>query len=269
MGAEHIKTEIDEQRERGSVCTILVFVLLPLVQLTVFIIFSSRNHVDADDVVILGDDRQISTEVEDELFLRYRLYFFEESFELFSLFIFNGLYWRYMLMFFPQLKSTSDMVAQLARPLAYALLALITVFLALSSFTFAVYSTKYFGWHAAVPTLLRAVAIAQGNAPRYELFQTNPQAFTILVFAIFVFVTLVLNNLALAIMVSYSKETDLNKSQQYHKQWQNQSWQIKKQGGADNGKDTSFNPARAGSRFWVETDGTKEKSKLKKKDVST
>ncbi|CAK0884962.1 unnamed protein product, partial [Prorocentrum cordatum] len=266
--AEHMKKEIDEQREHGSVCTLIVFLLLPLVQLAVFIMFCLRNSVDADDMVTVSD-KQISADVEDELFRRYRLQYFEEGLQLLLLFAVNALYWRYLLMFFPELQSTSNMAAQLARPLGYALLALLLVFLALSSFTFAVYSTKFFGWHAPIPTLLRAVAIAQGDSPGYDLYKLSPAAFTILILGVFVVVTMIMNNIALAIMVSYSKERDLRKNYQYHKQWQQHSWQSKKQAGAD-GQGSSFNPATAGLQFWVELDDKKrERSRFKKKDVST
>merc|ERR1712050_484985 len=88
---------------------------------------------------------------------------------------------------------------------------------AFSLFFYVMYSTKVDLFRNIGATLISTIRFAQGGfMDWYSLFQLQPIMWVIIMTIAFVTLTLVLNNLAAAIMLSHKKEKDLFEHYSYH-----------------------------------------------------
>lgn len=221
-----------------------LYILLPILLLVTFLIFVVRHSKTADDLLQLSDDVTLTSQGVAAVYNLTSLDDFIVGLELFLLVIFNFLFLRYLLMYFPQLAFMGAMVRRLMKPILSVLFFLFGAVLAIGVWLYAMYSADVYDFRDIISTATQTIRFIGGGVDGwFQLYTKSPSTWIILISISFVLVSVTLNALVVAIMFSHKREKDLFENYSYHPFW---SSERSGQGGKD---PKEFNPAAVGWDF--------------------
>merc|ERR1712048_386240 len=238
LGWPRLGVIIDE-RDRCRKSTFVHF-FLPLVCIGSYILYEVRYVEGADSLVTFNADKQIDKATIDNFYKCELLDKYLLAANLLILFMFNGLFFRYLLMYFPQLAFLSEMVGKLTKPLFF-LLVIVGLFLfAFATLLYGFYSTKVEFYRNGLVAIISLFRFAHGGLRDWKaLSEDNSIMYPVVMLVGLVFLTMVLNTMPIAIMASHKKEKDLYENYSYHTFWASER--------SKEGKDPKdFNPATIG-----------------------
>mmetsp|Transcript_79697 Transcript_79697/g.221785 ORF Transcript_79697/g.221785 Transcript_79697/m.221785 type:complete len:934 (-) Transcript_79697:125-2926(-) len=231
----------EDERDKCNSIT-LVFALLPVALLMSFIMYQARFQKSADDLLILGPDNMIEEKTLEDIAVvevvdRYHLVMV-----LVVHLMFNMLFFRYLLMYFPQLTFLTVMVKKVTKPLI-SVLTVILLFLSVVAFVFyALYSTKIDSYRNLIIVLMSTFRFAHGGLRDWLLLKLqHPAAWLLLMMMVCVMLPMILNHLPVAVMLSHKREKELQENYSYHTFWASARSQVS--------NPMDFNPALAGYDF--------------------
>jgi len=230
------------KRDRCSWVTVL-YLVLPVMLLLSLVVFTIRTgptmsfliEFDASGASLTGEsmDHLSSLGVVDYYILILNLV---------TLLLFNILFVRYLLLYFPQLSHLTLMVKKVFPPLLTNLVFLFVTLFAVGIGAFALYSDRSYAFRNGVSTMLAMLLFAQGRIQSwYTLYGMHETVFLIGLCFSLVLVTLILNHLPVAIMLSHKKEKDLYENYSFHQFWTNERSKVKDA--------QDVNPATVGKDF--------------------
>lgn len=234
----------EQRRERCSIWT-FIFLLMPLAMLLSFSVFAARFVTATSDGIMVLDPttNTLTNQSFDNLYKLYSLDYYYRLINLAVLVFQNLLLFRYLLMYFPHLSFLTAMVTKLMTPLWYVLVFLLTAFVAFGCTLYVMYSAQQGDFRNFIVTLAQTIKFAQGGVNSwYKLYAEYPTLYTVVHMIGFTVIQLMLNNMALAVMLSHKKEKDLRQNYSYHRFW---AAEISKKA---NGKE-EFNPATIGEKL--------------------
>jgi hypothetical protein len=233
------------QRERVSMWT-LFFLLLPIGIIVDFVIFTMKSLNTADEILTLNGDKLLDENSMLEVHSRMDFEYVQQWLAFAIIITLNILFFRYCLMFFKQMAAVTDMVRRVFKPLFMNLLYIFLVLIVIMVMFYVMYSANFHDFRDPVHTAMVVIRFAQsGIGNWYSLYEYYPVLWIIIMVGSFVLITLFLNNLTLAIMLSHKKEMDLFQNANFHEFWN--SARNKKKDASDPKKD--FNPAMQGDVF--------------------
>jgi hypothetical protein len=163
---------------------------------------------------------------------------------------------RYALVYFPQMKYTTEMIRRVTVPVLVNLLMLILALAAFNVVFFLVFSDQEFIYRNWLVTTISVVQFAHGGFMEWEqTYKDYAWTWYFLMLAAFLTFTLNLNNILIAVLVSHKKEAELHKNYSSHP-----FWQMLHRDHMQYGEKGEVNPALAGFDFGdpVYKDGPKK-----------
>jgi len=230
-------------RDRWS-CWTFIHLLLPVLLVFVFLLNNIMWHVDTQSMSQLSqDDNSLSEKAMTRLFKQSIFKNVVSTAEMITMILMNLILYRFLLMFFPQLQSTSGMVKKMIKPLLSALVFMGFAFIVLGTLLYALFSSRVYEFRNITVTVAATLKLIMGGIDHWPtLYNLAPTSFTIVIAVFWVVITLFLNNLTLAIMLSHKKEKDLQENYNFHSFWSAER--------GKNGADPKdFNPATVGWDF--------------------
>jgi len=213
------RLSFEEERDKFSSWTV-VFLVLPFILLTSFALREVRKAMDVHKFIEKLSVSNQDSKAFDDLYSVTRLDYFWQMSNLFGLFTINIIYFRYFLTYFPQVYYLTCMVRKLVKPLLTALLFLLVAFFVFGIWFYAMFGSTEAEFHGPVITFLSVCHFAQGGLRNWDkLMVSFPILWRVLMVCTFVFVSLFLNNMALAIMISHKKEKEIRENYSYHFFW--------------------------------------------------
>jgi hypothetical protein len=238
------------QKERLSFWT-LIFLLLPLGILLDFSLFTVRAQNTADDMLTLNSERLLEETSMDALQQQRDVAHVQSWLELVIILFLNMLWFRYGLMFFKQMAAVTDMVKRVYKPLLINLMYIFLVLMLIMVMLYVMYSGKEAAFRDPVVASMEVIRFASsGISNWYDLYEAHPIMWILIMMCSFVLITLFLNNLTIAIMLSHKKEMDLFQNANFHEFWN--AARNRKKDESDTKRD--FNPAMAGAVFTDDQD---------------
>jgi len=233
-----------------------VFGILPVVVLATFSFYRARFSVSANDVITYNSDMQLTKETIEKFSMCEMLDNFILGLNLLTLLMFNSLFFRYLLMYFPQLVFLTSMVKKVAKPILFLLTLLLIALFCFGCLFYSLYGSKHYAFRSFLMAAMSTFRMAQGGFDNwYDMYLLHPFIWTASIAVAFVLITLIMNNLVVAIMLSHKKEKDLFENYSYHTFWASERSQAK--------DPKEFNAARVGYDF---SDGPKE-PRIVSKDI--
>jgi len=228
-----------------------IFFLLPVLLMATFVLVATRQSQDIDDLIkpvpesITENGCQLQAGVVEAIYSVMLQDVYILRMKLGTLVFTTLLFFRYLLMYFPQLSFLAAMVLRVLKPLLVTFTFIVGALVSIGSILFATYSTTHYGFKNVQLTMIQTLRLTMGgNEDWFGLYLEAPALFLIVECLAFVCVTLILNNMALAIMVSHKKEKDLHENASFHPFW------TAARSKAMASKDPRlFNPATAGEDF--------------------
>jgi len=209
----------EQERDHFSGWT-LGFFLLPVLIFIGFMINSTRTLNKANDILKLDADNMITREAVNKLYQLYSLDYWMDRVKLAVLVVQNVLFVRYTLMYFPFVHFLTKMVVKITKPLLFTLFFLVCGFTVLGVFFYVMYCTSSGRFYDIPSTLMETVLVAQGGITNWQpLWELHSGLWTLVFFTGFVVISLILQNVTLAVMLSHKKEMDLCANYSYHPFW--------------------------------------------------
>ncbi|CAE7658312.1 unnamed protein product [Symbiodinium pilosum] len=235
----------EEDRTKCSLWTLL-FLLLPAL---IFAIMGLMVVQDTFTGNLLQAGRTSDEDLYDYLWLRSKMDRSRLAIIVITLFLFNVLMLKYLLLHFPQLLSATQIVKKIAAPLLTVLLMVCLTIFSFGVFLYTVYGTSFGTFQDVASTWLNVVLWSMGyikNWKAYYEFQANPQKaqqtympcvddvvlhfetpadlpqpalWTFSISIALCVIQLTLNILPAVIMLSHKKEADLVENYSYHSFW--------------------------------------------------
>lgn len=129
---------------------------------------------------------------------------------LLVLIIFNILYCKYLLTYFPQLVYVTIMIRKVAIPLITALVFVLLCFIVWGTWLMSLYSGDSFNFSSLGKAAIHSLRFVQGQIDDWqELYQTATTSYMIGIGFAFVIISMMVNLLPAAIMVSHLKEQEV------------------------------------------------------------
>eukprot|EP00928_Gymnodinium_smaydae_P042586 TRINITY_DN2864_c0_g2_i1.p1 TRINITY_DN2864_c0_g2~~TRINITY_DN2864_c0_g2_i1.p1 ORF type:complete len:985 (+),score=231.08 TRINITY_DN2864_c0_g2_i1:171-2957(+) len=226
----------EDERDRCGFITI-IFLLLPVVLIAGFGLYRARCTLDASTLV-----GQPTAQVTSALFSMRTLDDYTKGVDMLILIMLNVLLWRYLLMFFPQLVSLTEMVKKVAKPLTIALVLILTALVCFTVTFYALYSTDVYVFRNEFAAIMATLQFALGGVGDWTvLADAHRYGYVIVMIVAFALLGVILTKLPVAIMLSFNKESDLFENASYHYFWASEH-------GGQAGE-THFNPATIGWDF--------------------
>jgi hypothetical protein len=227
----------EEKRDKCG-CSTFFFLLLPLALSVSYVLHIIRYTVTANDLFLNKDFGDITS----NLFTMNQVETWTTVSNMIVLLIFNILFVRYLLMYFPQLAFLQQMVRKVAKPLTVAFLLILAYLLTLSLVLFTFFSTHVYDFKELSFSFLTTLRFAFGGMKDWkQLYAIYPNSWNIIMTITFVIFTMVLNNLAISILLSFKKEKDLHENYSYHQFWATARGEFP--------NPNEFNPATVGWDF--------------------
>lgn len=234
-----------EEQDRRTGWT-LVFGFLPVLFLTCFIVRFLRGAGDH-----AGYARLIQHTATAQDSFSYNLKDIAQMYDLLSfdyyirmmdmlgVILMCALFFKYLLLYFPQLTFLQNMVRKVLRPTGAALLIFVMAYFVFGAWFYMMFNDSVYQFHGPITTFMSMVMYAQGGFKAWqEISLIYPLLWTFISICTFCTFVLILNNILVSVLVSHVKEMRLRENYSYHPNW---SGVI----GAPN----EFNPATAGAAF--------------------
>jgi len=192
--------------------------LLLLVSVGLTITLDAR---DGASLVQLDADGYLTDTTANDLFVHAVIHEWRLYIDMMVLVVQNILLWRYVLGFFPRVRSLTDAIAKTAKPLIVAFLFLGFALLVFAFFMLSLFASKFYEFHSITVTLVSILKMMLGGglSAWREMYATAPTMWSFVVVLFYLVIVLFLNNLALAIMLSHKKEQALVSHAYDHKFW--------------------------------------------------
>lgn len=228
----------EEERTKCSIWSLL-FLVLPAMILAISCLMLVQDTFTGN---LLEAGRTSDAALYDYLWLRIKLDRSRLTIVVITLFLFNALMLKYLLLHFPQLLSATQIVKKLAAPLITVLvLTCVTVF-SFGVFLYAVFGTAFRAFEGVATTWLNVVLWSMGYIKDWQAYyRFQPALWTFSIFVALCLIQLTLNVLPAVIMLSHKKEADLVENYSYHAYWASER--------SKNSGKKSFNPALVGWDF--------------------
>ncbi|CAE8625444.1 unnamed protein product [Polarella glacialis] len=227
----------EDERDKCS-CWVCLFLTLPLLVLAVLSLFASQGATSA---AVL--DSETDTAAFQALHAKKGSQGFLFSFILVTLFVFNVLMFKFLLMHFPQLDYTKVMVQRMIRPMLVTILFLLFALLAGGVCLFGMYGDTVDRFRNPVYATVAILQLAVGSLRDwYSLYAVRPTLFSVVVSVTFVLLRVIIQYMPIAIMLSHKKEMSLFENYSYHPFWAS----LRSHGNTDA---NNFNPATIGFDF--------------------
>ncbi|CAL1136841.1 unnamed protein product [Cladocopium goreaui] len=228
----------EEERTKCSIWSLL-FLVLPAMILAISCLMLVQDTFTGN---LLEAGRTSDAALYDYLWLRIKLDRSRLTIVVITLFLFNALMLKYLLLHFPQLLSATQIVKKLAAPLITVLvLTCVTVF-SFGVFLYAVFGTAFRAFEGIATTWLNVVLWSMGYIKDWQAYyRFQPALWTFSIFVALCLIQLTLNVLPAVIMLSHKKEADLVENYSYHAYWASER--------SKNSGKKSFNPALVGWDF--------------------
>lgn len=237
----------EEDRDKCTKWTFL-FLLLPVLFLAIYLLVLLRYRRDGhseEHTLALDSDSSLTDTAKLHLYELYTIQTSLNRISLITLIVMNVLFFRYLLMYFPQLSFTSKMVIQVVKPLTAMLVFLFFAGGMIGIILYVTYSHSVSDFRTVMLTTITVIRMIMGGVRDwFPLYEAAPTLWIFITLVFFLCVTLNLNVMAVAIMLSHKKEKDLYENYTYHPDWTYQRSRAKKKDGED-----FFNPARLGYIF--------------------
>jgi len=197
-----------------------MFFLLPVLIVIGFSINSTRIANDANSILDLNNNLVITPKAVSKLFELWSLDHWRDLIKLAVLVVQNMLFVRYTLMYFPFVSFLSKMVTKIFKPLITTLFFLVLGFMVCGVFFFVMYCQNQLRFYNVPSVFMETVIVAQGGlADWQELWEQHSGLWTMVFFSGFVIMTLILQNVTLAVMLSHKKEMNLQENYSFHPFW--------------------------------------------------
>lgn len=235
----------EQEQDRCSLWT-CSFVVLPISLIVLFVLQVVAFEDDSRVLNDLSADKTLSAKSRDDLFEHAVLGRMITQIGSCIILLMNLMFYRYLLMYLPQLSFVSKMVSKASKPLCYTLFYLFCGFVAFGTFMYGLFSSKFHEYRNVPVTIISSIKLMMGGVHNWwPLYQDSPVMFGVVMAIFFVVITIFVNNLALAIMLSHKKEKDLVENYNYHIYWDKLRSKL----------GDKFNPATAG---WDFTENVRE-----------
>jgi hypothetical protein len=227
----------EEERDRCGLST-LFFFLLPCALLLSYVFYKIRC-IETANVLFT---KYTFLEQTQQLFIMQTFDKWVLGLNLLVLVLFNALFFRYLLLFFPQLIFLNSMVKKVSRPLLVAFGVIFAFLFCLGLAFFTLYSSRHYDMKNFTFSGISTLRFALGGLSNWpQLWKLHPHSFAVLMTICFVCLTIILNNLAISIMLSFKKEKDLFENYSYHTFWASERGKVS--------DPRDFNPATVGEDF--------------------
>lgn len=228
----------EEERSKCSIWSLL-FLMLPLLILATSCLMLVQDTFTGN---LLEAGRTSDSELYDYLWLRIKLDRSKLTIIVITLFLFNALMLKYLLLHFPQLLSATQIVKKLAAPLLTVLLLVCVTVFSFGVFLYTVFGSVFRTFEGVATTWLNVVLWSMGYIKDWQAYyRFQPALWTLSIFITLCLIQLTLNVLPAVIMLSHKKEADLVENYSYHAYWASER--------SKNSGKKSFNPALVGWDF--------------------
>jgi len=228
----------EEERSKCSIWSLL-FLVLPALILSISCLMLVQDTFTGN---LLQAGRKSDGELYDYLWLRIKLDRSRLTIVVITLFLFNALMLKYLLLHFPQLLSATQIVKKLAAPMITVLILICVTVFSFGVFLYTVFGTAFSAFEGVATTWLNVVLWSMGYIKDWQAYyRFQPALWTFSIFIALCLIQLTLNVLPAVIMLSHKKEADLVENYSYHAYWASER--------SKNSGKKSFNPALVGWDF--------------------